>query len=273
MSGRKKKNQTISKNKIRLIRSLRHQKYREQYKLFIAEGEKTVMEMLSGSPDPELEIKPVAVCGLSRWIAENSKGIQQKTHIFTVEPDQMKWMSALTSHSPVLGVFSLPRYHTAEAEILNRLSLYLEDIRDPGNLGTIIRIADWFGIRNVFCSPNSVDHLNPKVVQATMGSLMRVKVRYTDPRKFLGKYHQVRNFPVYAATLEGENIFRSGLRNYGLIVFGNESRGISEGTLEFINHKLSISCSQQAPSHPDSLNIAVSAGIVCSEFARRSYSK
>jgi TrmH family RNA methyltransferase len=149
------------------------------------------------------------------------------------------------------------------------LNIFLENINDPGNLGTIIRIADWFGIENIFCSKESVDMYNPKVVQASMGAIYRTKIHYVDSVKFLTDIKSLENFNIYGTFLEGNNIYKEDLDKNGLIIMGSESHGISNTISSFINKKLFI------PNYPimkktsESLNISTATSIVCSEFRRR----
>ena len=172
----------------------------------------------------------------------------------------------------MLAVCEIPKYELNLESLKGKLTLVLDDIKDPGNLGTIIRIADWFGIENIVCSPETVDVFNPKVVQATMGSISRIMVHYVPLMEFLEVQSLKFKVPVYGALLEGKNIYNEKLSTEGLIVIGNESKGISEKLLPFITEKISIPTFSHYKSNggeAESLNAAIATSIICSEFRRR----
>ena len=179
----------------------------------------------------------------------------------------MERMSQFSTPSDVIAVYDIPQYDIDENEIRDNLSIVLDNIQDPGNLGTIIRIADWFGIKNIICSNTTVDVYSHKVIQATMGAISRVKVIYCDLKDFLGNY---RDMPVYGTYLDGTDIYKEQLSSKGLIIFGNEGKGISDGLSEFVSHRLLI------PSYPpgtvtsESLNVGVASAVTIAEFRRRS---
>ncbi len=254
----------LSKSQIQFVKSLKIKKFREEHHLFIAEGVKTVHELLSSS----IKIKQLyAVSGFFRTTV-----IDASIERFEIKESELERISMLTTPNDVLAVCEMPAYELNPETLKDKLTLVLDDIKDPGNLGTIIRIADWFGIENIICSPQTAELYNPKVVQATMGSLSRIKVHYKDLSAFLG--HQTSNIglPVYGALLEGENIYTETLSPSGFIIIGNESKGISETLVPFITHKISIpSFSHFKPSigEAESLNAAVAAAVICFEFRRR----
>jgi len=182
----------------------------------------------------------------------------------------LKKISSLTTPNEVLAICAIPENKLNVSELKNKLTLVLDDIRDPGNLGTIIRIADWFGIENIICSLETVDIYNPKVVQATMGSIARVNVFYEDLKTIFLEALTKNNFPIYGTVLNGENIFEKSLTSNGFIVIGNESNGISIELLPLINEKISIpTFSVNETNSVESLNAAIATAIVCTEFKRR----
>jgi TrmH family RNA methyltransferase len=204
------------------------------------------------------------------WFFSSHK-IGSGTECIEVKPAELERISSLSTPNEVLAVCRIPEYKLDSKALENKLTLVLDDIRDPGNLGTIIRIADWFGIEDIVCSNESADAFNPKVVQSTMGSIARIKVHYTDLTGFLQP--DVNNYkPVYGALLEGKNIYSEKLSSSGLIVIGNESKGISEPIQKLVTHKISIpSFSHFKPGggEAESLNAAVATAVICSEFRRR----
>ena len=242
----------LSKNQIKFICSLHQKKHRTENGLFIAEGEKVVKELLLSS----LKIESI-------YATKNFADQNQEFNTTIITEDELTKISALTTPNEVLAIAQIPHYKIDRKEIADSLSLVLDEIQDPGNLGTIIRIADWFGIKNIICSENSVDPFNPKVVQATMGSIFRVKIHHTDLKLFLETENSLE---IYGAVLNGENIYEEKLTGKGLIILGNESKGISKELLPFITHKIKI------PSHDhskaESLNIASATAIICYEFRR-----
>lgn len=230
----------LSKNKLKLLRSLETKKGRSRHNLFLAEGPKVVGDLVkAGFQAEEIISDPVDVAKVS----------------FLQHPQG------------VVGVFRLPDTSQDDTIATDRLSLALDGVQDPGNLGTIIRIADWFGITDLYCSRDTADCWNPKVVQASMGSIARVSVHYIDLVQAVSSLPG--SFPVYGTLLSGSSIYDSPLSQEGLIVMGNEGSGISEDVRRLVNQQLLI------PSYPlgrktaDSLNVAVATAIVCSEFRRR----
>lgn len=255
----------LSKNQIKLITSLQKKKYRDQHRLFIAEGNKLVLDLIQAKAMAEFLIHT------TDWELENSIK-NNKNVVMQIETDasQMKKISSLSTPSSVLGVFRMPILEENEGKVSTELSLLLDDIQDPGNLGTIIRIADWFGIEQIFCSPNTVDLYNPKVIQATMGAITRINVIYTPLKELICKY-QNDDFRVYGTFLEGEIIYNCDLKNKGFIIMGNEGKGISKEIQNLVSNKLFI------PNYPlnragsESLNVSVATSIICSEFRRQKF--
>jgi RNA methyltransferase, trmH family len=230
----------ISKNKIKLIHSLETKKGREKAGLFVAEGPKVVNDLLHAG-----------------FTAEN---------IFE-DIEDIKKISFLQHPQSMLGVFKLPRNEHYTEFSITQLVLALDAVQDPGNLGTIIRVADWFGIKDIFCSLDTADCWNPKVVQATMGSIARVRLHYVDLNKMVESLPA--DYPIYATLLDGENIYKQELSHHGMIVMGNEGKGISPILRTKINRKLYIPNYSSNEDTAESLNVAIATSIVCAEFRRR----
>ena len=255
----------ISKSRIKLIRSLEQKKYRREEKLFVAEGHKTVEDLL-----------PVFDCTFlasdKEWLAQKG-GLLEKwkrngTEIEEVTGEELKRLSLLKTPQDVLAVFRQPAYDVVPEKILSsQLCLGLDGVQDPGNLGTIIRIADWFGVRHVFCSPETADIYNPKTVQATMGALARVKVHYLSLKELLEQV--AGNIPVYGTFLDGKDIYTQNLSENGLIIMGNEGNGVSRDIASRIDRRLYIPNYPAGSPTSESLNVAVATAIVCAEFRRR----
>ncbi|WP_282016411.1 TrmH family RNA methyltransferase [Marinifilum flexuosum] len=252
----------LSKNQIKLISSLQKKKYRDSHQLFVAEGDKLVMDLL------QTNIKVAYLVHTPDWKnAPTTEHLNQIENRVETDEKLMKKVSSLKTPSPVLAVFRIPTGDIDENTIKNSLSILLDDVQDPGNLGTIIRIADWFGIKNIFCSKNTVDVYNPKVIQASMGAIARVKVTYTSLTDLISTYHS-KDFPVYGTFLEGETIYKCELQSKGFIVMGNEGQGISEEVGQLVSNKLFIPNFPADQETSESLNVSVATAIICSEFRR-----
>lgn len=242
----------LVKQKIKYIQTLGQKKFREQEGLFIAEGPKLVQELLEADTGSVLD-----VYALKDWIEGNPQ-LAAKTNITEIAETELEKISQLNTPNKVLAV--VRQYDNKPALIIkDRVILALDTIQDPGNLGTIIRIADWFGINQIVCSLNSAELYNPKVVQSTMGSIARVKLQYTELEEWLAGQHGI---PVYATSLNGENITTADKIKEGIIIIGNESKGISRGLLKMANKKITIPKKGKA----ESLNAAVATGIVLSHI-------
>jgi TrmH family RNA methyltransferase len=251
----------LSKNQIKFVNSLKQKKFREEHGYFIAEGTKIVPELLQS------DIEVLQVYG-GEWFF-SAHQISSKTECIEIKPAELERISALSTPNEVLAVCRIPYYELEREQLKGQLTLVLDEIRDPGNLGTIIRIADWFGIGNIICSNGSADAFNPKVVQSTMGSIARIRVHYRDLTEFL---QQTEGLPVYGALLEGKNIYAEQLPAAALIVIGNESKGISEPVQQLLTQRISIpsfSHFKTSGGEAESLNAAVATSIICSEFRRR----
>lgn len=244
----------LSKNKIKYIHSLELKKYRKEEQAFIAEGHKLVGELLG-------RFSCRLLLGTSEWLEKHPCAIAKET--IEVSQEELTKVSLLKSPQEVLAVFDMPHYEFTPDCIKHSLCLALDDIQDPGNLGTIIRIADWFGIQDIFCSTGTADAFNPKTVQATMGALARVRLHYCDLKKL------VSSLPLFGTFLDGKNIYTEELSENGLIIMGNEGNGISPEIAALVNRRLLIPNYPQGKETSESLNVAVATSIVCSEFRRR----
>jgi TrmH family RNA methyltransferase len=249
----------ISKNTIKQLQSLQNKKYRKELKLFIGEGDKLVSDLLN-SP-----IKVVNIYHTNHWSIEI--GVD-KGKLVGITEQEMKKISGLSTQSSVLGVFKIPVNQFEITDIKNKLTLILDDIQDPGNLGTIIRLADWFGIDNIVCSKGTVDAFSPKVVQATMGAISRVKIFYEDIIEVLTKA-AANKIDIFGTFMDGENIYQTNLPHNALVVMGNEGNGISQNVEKLVGKRLTIPNFAENQSTSESLNVATATAIVCSEFRRR----
>lgn len=258
----------LTKNEIKHISSLSQKKYREIHQEFIAEGVKVVEELIKS----RFIIKKIF--SNDEWHSHNYS-LLTKSNIESeiISEKELERISALTTPNQVLAVVSIPENIITDFNPANELILVLDDIKDPGNLGTIIRTADWFGIKKIICSENTVDVYNPKVIQSAMGSLFRIEIIYSELTEFLKQLNKKIN--IYGALLEGESIYNKNLSNTGIIIIGNESKGISDGIRPFISDRLYIP--QGNPSkdddNPESLNASIAAAIICYEFSRQDHNK
>ena len=254
----------ISKAKIKLIRSLENKKARRQEGLFVAEGPKVVGELMAVRT-PRMIVATEAWADAPGVLAS----LPADTELVRVTDDELRKASFLQHPQQVLGLFPLPQCdaHTAVAVPAGRLCLALDGVQDPGNVGTIIRIADWYGIDDIFCSDDTADVYNPKVVQATMGSLARVNVVYTDLNQLADTLPP--HYPVYGTLLEGQNIYGQELTDEGLIIMGNEGNGISTALRRRVNRQLLIPHYPEGRATAESLNVAIATAITCAEFRRR----
>ncbi|MEN8155640.1 MAG: RNA methyltransferase [Bacteroidota bacterium] len=261
----------ISKSKIKLIRSLGRKKSREHEKLFLVEGEKMVMELLHGNPggDPKERPSIRELIATEAWISTHAASLQGvDTEVTRAGEKEVRSISNLVTPQPVVAIATIPETGLDPAVLSGETVLGLEAARDPGNLGTIIRTADWFGIRQILCTPDSVDLYNPKVVQSTMGAMLRVKVHYTELEQLL-KEQPMQGKPVYGTFLKGENIYETKLGQNPLILFGNESKGLSSVYDPYITTRISIPSFAGDMRGSESLNLASSVAVVCSEVRRR----
>ncbi len=239
----------LSKNHIKYITSLAQKKYRQKHKLFKAEGVKIVEELLGSTFD------------VHQIFCTNDFSLDLSSDkIIRISESELKKISTLKTPNKVLGIFKIPEKTEPETK---GLILALDEINDPGNLGTIIRLCDWFGISQLICSENTVDSYNPKVVQASMGSLKRVQIHYLD----LITYLKTTNLPCFIADMDGENVYTSSLPKEAILVMGNEANGISDELRKLIDNSVSIP-RFGASQETESLNVATATAILLSEFRR-----
>ncbi len=239
----------VSKNQIKLITSLQQKKYRKQEQLFFVEGVKGVQELL----DSNFELYELFTTKKDFLSIDRSK-------VNAVTDDELKKISALITPNSCLAIFKIPTVVSFEQK---GLLIALDNIRDPGNLGTIIRLCDWFGIKTLFCTEETVDIYNPKVVQATMGSIGRVNVVYGDLDILLSET----KLPIFGTFMDGENIYKANLPNEGIIVMGNEANGISKTIEKLVSDRLAIPRFGDLQA-TESLNVATATAIILSEFKR-----
>ncbi len=246
----------ISKAQIKVIRSLEYKKFRKEKGLFVAEGHKLVSDLAT-----TFNCKHIFVANDS--VAATA--CLPQAEIITRQ--QLEQLSLLRNPQDIVAVFETKEYNISDLKPDNdTLILALEDIQDPGNVGTIIRTADWFGIHDIVCSEHTADIYNPKVVQATMGALARVRVFYTDLRRWLDG---IKNIPVYGTLLDGDNIYDTSLTRGGVILMGNEGNGLSADIQSYITSRLLIPSYPPMAATSESLNVSIATALVCSEFRRR----
>ena len=241
------KNDMLTKNQLKLVRSLELKKNRKKEGLFVAEGPKVVGDLLRAGFKARLIFSTT-----------------EREDAVMVTDDELRKLSFLQHPQEVLAVFEIPQ--NSQFSILHsQLALALDSVQDPGNLGTIIRIADWFGISTIYCSEDTADVYNPKVVQATMGSLAHINIVYCDLVELLQHY----DGPIYGTLLDGQDIYQQELSQKGIIVMGNEGNGISQRVRPLITHRLLIPNFNKNSETAESLNVAIATAITCSEFRRR----
>jgi len=249
----------LSKNKIKYIHSLKDKKHRLEHKTFVAEGHKIVSELL--------ECMACELLVATKEFIDSAKiDLNRVGELVIVTSEELHKASFLNTPQQTLGVFRQPEYSIDEIKLQDNLVLALDGIQDPGNLGTILRLADWYGIEDVLCSKDTVDVYNPKTVQATMGAICRVKTHYIDLESFIKNNP---NYPVYGTLLDGKSMYEEELTRNGIIVMGNEGNGIRPEIQNLINHKLYIPNYPQGRETSESLNVAIATAIICSEFRRR----
>ncbi len=244
----------MTRSDIQLVRSLSDKRGRSEHGLFVAEGAKLIGELRRSN----LRIRRIFA----------TEGLFEGPEVECVTEKEMERLSLLKTPSNSLAIVEIPRYRLDAAHVGQRLTLALDDVQNPGNLGTIIRLADWFGIGEILCSPATADCFNPKVVQATMGAILRVKVHYVELAPLLAQA-AARGVPVYGTFLEGENLYDAQLTDGGIIVMGNEGRGVRPDVAQTVTRKLFIPPFPADRRASESLNVAMATGVVCAEFRRR----
>ncbi len=239
----------LSKNQIKLISSLKQKKYRLQHGLFVAEGVKTINELLASN----FKLNQIY----------SIKSFKIDANLETIITDiELKKISFLASPNTALALFKIPEPAQIDT---NQLIVALDNVRDPGNLGTIIRLCDWFGIRDLVCNLETVDCFNPKVIQATMGSVSRVNITYLDLKTFIKK-SESKSFGTF---IEGENIYNKQLPEKGILILGNEANGIAEDIEKLVSEKITIPRFGNIQA-TESLNVATATAVLLSEFKRKS---
>ncbi|QOD59527.1 RNA methyltransferase [Polaribacter haliotis] len=239
----------ISKNQLKLITSLSQKKYRQKHKLFIAEGVKVVNELLNSS----FEVATI-------FCTDDFDCTISEEKIIPISETDLKKISNLKTPNKVIGIFKIPE----EKQLKNNgLIIALDAINDPGNLGTIIRLCDWFGVTQLICSKDTVDCYNAKVVQASMGSLTRISIHYLE----LNTYLSETNLPTFIADMNGENVYKTNLPKEGILIMGNEANGISDEIKKLVSNKISIPRFGER-QETESLNVATATAILLSEFSR-----
>ncbi len=242
---------------VKYIQSLTHKKLREEHNAFVGEGPKIVAEFLSSG-----KFTTKYVLAKDEWLIANKNLLStiSKEKIFEINDDDLNKISQLQTPNKVVAVFE--KNENDKVPVIDgKLILMLDDIQDPGNLGTIIRIADWFGIDDIICSESCVDCYNFKVVQATMGSLARINIHYTSLFAFINEHNTI---PIYAATLHGKSLYEKTVIKEGILLIGNESKGINESLLKMVSNEITIPRFGNA----ESLNAAVATGIILSHIKR-----
>lgn len=238
---------SLSKNQIKLISSLKQKKYRQLHGLFVAEGIKTINELLNSN------------FALHTLFTTESFNIDAKNEVL-ITNKELQQISFLKTPNKSLAIFNIPKPKDIDT---NQLIVALDDVRDPGNLGTIIRLCDWFGVKDLVCSHETVDCFNPKVIQATMGSITRVNISYIDLPIFLKEI----DLPVFGTFMDGKNVYGEDLPKKGVLVMGNEANGISETIASFVDEKIAIPRFGNIQA-TESLNVATATAILLSEFKR-----
>lgn len=244
----------VSKNQIKLITSLQQKKYRQKNQLFIAEGVKVIQELLQSNFVLE-----------HLYVTEQLFSEVNASKKTVISESELKKITCLSTPNNCLALFKIPQPKTFTTD---DLTVVLDDVRDPGNFGTIIRLCDWYGVKNLVCSENTVDLYNPKVVQATMGSITRVQVFYENLEELLPTFQ----LPIYGTFMDGNNVYTEQLEKKSVLVLGNEANGISETVKKCVTHKIAIP-KFGALQKAESLNVATATAIFLSEFKRTTIEK
>ena len=245
----------MTKAEIQQIRSLQDKRNRDAEGLFLAEGAKLVEEIASS----KLTIRRIYTT------RTDLKG----ANVEVIDTKTMERLSGLKTASDTLAVVEQPRYRLSLRSLTKSLVLALDGVQNPGNLGTIIRLADWFGVEDILCSKECADCFNPKVIQATMGAILRVRIHYVDNLAELLSEASKEGMPIYGTLLDGDNIYGTTLTPTGIIVMGNEGRGLSQECRRVVTHRLLIPAYPTNRPTSESLNVAMATGITLSEFRRR----
>lgn len=254
----------ISQQQIKYITSLQQKKYRSKHLSYIIEGAKMVSEALQQVPT---SIEYICFSSTNAEIASISRNYRNIIFLELSDKEFSK-ISSLKNPQGILAILKQPELKPQSEFHLSSMTLVLDSIRDPGNLGTIIRLCDWFGINQVVCSPDTVDCFNPKVVQATMGAILRINLMYTELIEWLSQVKGYSEVVTYGTTMDGENLYTTNLKKPAILIMGNESVGISDNILKLLDKKLCIPNQSIYPGKTESLNVAIATAIVCSEFIK-----
>jgi TrmH family RNA methyltransferase len=253
----------LSINSIKFVNSLHQKKQRDKQKLFLVEGDKMVREYLFSTKSVQwLFAKP-------EWIASiPDKSISRVPNVFEVSYEELKKISSLKTPHNAMALVSFSDKKLIPSSLQNSITIVLDNVQDPGNLGTIIRIAGWFGVQNIVCSKGCVDLYNPKVVQSTMGAMLNVDVHYTNLPLFLAEVKRL-GIPIIGTSLSGKSLYQTSLPASAIVIFGNESKGVSEDIANLSDYNIIIPPFGNENSGIESLNVGVSTAIVCSELRRQ----
>lgn len=254
----------LSKNKIKLINSLKIKKYRQKHSLFLCEGTKSCEEFLQSGYLPHTIIHEKGIVF--------SESEHDKAEIIQADRNEIKKISSFKAPPELAVVFHIPPTTPIPQAIRKETILYCDGIQDPGNLGTILRTAAWFGIDRVVCSEDTADIYNPKTIQAAMGATAKIPVHYSAPKHFFDRSLQIPSF-VFGADMQGRNIYSAELPDTAVIIMGNEGRGIRTTVAGYITHRLHIPNFAKAGQNPESLNVAAATAVIFSEFKRRRFNQ
>jgi len=254
----------ISRNRLKYLSSLKIKKVRTKHRQFIIEGDKIISDILK---DGKTSFRQLIAT--SEWLRANNRLITCKAGEIT-EADliDLERISSLETSPPVMAVLDMFEHTLDMKELSDTWCIALDTVQDPGNLGTIIRSVDWFGIRHIICNNGCADYFNPKVIQASMGAILRVNVYYGDLSSIIKEYSSGLSLPVYGTFMEGMPVYNIPGGKRGMIVFGNESRGVSEELIPLIQNRITIPPGNYGTSHIESLNVASAVSVVCSVISR-----
>ena len=264
---------TLTRNTIKEIRALEQRKSRREQLAWLAEGNKLVGDLLATFPNSPFRC--LRLVATDEWWQSHPQYASMAAECYLATRAEMERTSLLQTPQDVLAVFSLPSPSTdADLAVGSNastpsLAILLDEVQDPGNLGTIIRTADWFGVRHIYCSPGTADCYSPKVVQATMSALARVRLHYFDTRDDVCQWLQHADMPIYGTFLDGTDIYHTTLHSNGILVMGNEGRGISADVAQLVSDRLFIPHFSPDGAHVESLNVSIATAICLSELRRR----
>lgn len=244
----------VTKSAIKLIHSLKDKKNRQEHGLFVVEGSKTIHELLAS------KIVVKTLFATQQWFTLHTKLLKSNIECVVVNDNELKQLSNLVSPQDAIALAQIPQNNFSEINLQQTFSIVLDGIQDPGNMGTIIRIADWYGIENIFCSTHCADIYNPKVIQSSMGSFLRTKVFYTNIAEL---FEANKNVKIYGAVMNGKSVYETHFDN-GFLLVGNEGAGISDELMKFVTEPISIPKRGEA----ESLNAGVATAIICDAWAR-----